>query len=46
MSVTVLVDAPQSIAHEPHDVRELGCDYMVFSGQLIPLTRFYQKCTS
>ena len=34
-SVPVLVDASQSIAHEPHDVRELGCDYMVFSGHKI-----------
>lgn len=30
--VPILVDASQSIAHEPHDVRDLGCDYLVFSG--------------
>ncbi len=30
--VPILIDASQSIAHEPHDVRELGCDYLVFSG--------------
>jgi len=31
----VLVDASQSIAHEPHDVRELDCDFLVFSGHKI-----------
>ena len=31
----VLVDASQSIAHEPHDVRDLQCDYLVFSGHKI-----------
>jgi cysteine desulfurase/selenocysteine lyase len=30
--VTVLVDAAQSIAHFPLDVRELGADFVVFSG--------------
>jgi cysteine desulfurase/selenocysteine lyase len=33
--VPVLVDASQSIAHEPHDVRELQCDYLAFSGHKI-----------
>lgn len=31
----VLVDASQSIAHEPHDVRQLDCDYLVFSGHKV-----------
>jgi len=30
--VPVLVDASQSVAHEPVDVRDLDCDYLVFSG--------------
>ena len=30
--VPTLVDASQSVAHECHDIRELNCDYMVFSG--------------
>ena len=33
--VPVLVDASQSIAHEFHDVSNLGCDYLVFSGHKI-----------
>ncbi len=33
--VPVLLDASQSIAHERHDVRELDCDYLVFSGHKI-----------
>ena len=28
----VLVDAAQSVPHEPVDVRALGCDFLVFSG--------------
>jgi cysteine desulfurase/selenocysteine lyase len=31
----LLVDASQSIAHEPHDVRSLECDFLVFSGHKI-----------
>lgn len=31
----VLVDASQSMAHEPHDVRSLDCDFLVFSGHKI-----------
>lgn len=30
--VPILVDASQSVAHKPHDVQELGCDYLVLSG--------------
>lgn len=33
--VAVLVDASQSIAHEPHNVRDLECDYLVFSGHKV-----------
>jgi cysteine desulfurase/selenocysteine lyase len=33
--VPVLVDASQSIAHVPVNVRELECDYLVFSGHKI-----------
>jgi cysteine desulfurase/selenocysteine lyase len=33
--VPVLVDASQSIAHELHDVSEIGCDFLVFSGHKI-----------
>jgi cysteine desulfurase/selenocysteine lyase len=33
--VRVLVDASQSIAHLPIDVRSLPCDYLVFSGHKI-----------
>jgi cysteine desulfurase / selenocysteine lyase len=29
---TVLVDAAQSVPHFPVDVRELGCDFLAFSG--------------
>ena len=31
-NVPFFVDASQSIAHEPINVRELGCDYLAFSG--------------
>jgi cysteine desulfurase / selenocysteine lyase len=34
-NIRVLVDASQSIAHIPIDVRRLGCDYLVFSGHKI-----------
>lgn len=30
--IPVLVDASQSAAHMPVDVRELGCDFLVFTG--------------
>jgi cysteine desulfurase / selenocysteine lyase len=30
--VTTLVDAAQSAGHRPLDVRELGCDFLAFSG--------------
>jgi cysteine desulfurase/selenocysteine lyase len=30
-----LVDASQSISHFPHDVRKMGCDFLVFSGHKI-----------
>ncbi len=33
--VPVLIDASQSIAHTPVDVRELDCDFLVFSGHKI-----------
>jgi cysteine desulfurase / selenocysteine lyase len=33
--VPILVDASQSIAHEPVDVQALGCDFLVFSGHKI-----------
>ena len=33
--VRVLVDASQSIAHQSYDVRNIGCDYLVFSGHKI-----------
>ena len=33
--VPVLVDASQSIRHEPYNVRELNCDFLVFSGHKI-----------
>jgi cysteine desulfurase/selenocysteine lyase len=33
--VPVLVDASQSIAHHPVDVRALDCDYLVFSGHKV-----------
>ena len=31
-NIPVLIDAAQSICHMDLDVRELGCDYLVFSG--------------
>jgi cysteine desulfurase/selenocysteine lyase len=34
-NVPILIDASQSIAHQPHDVRDIGCDYFVFSGHKI-----------
>jgi cysteine desulfurase / selenocysteine lyase len=33
--VPLLVDASQSIAHEHHDVSDLDCDFLVFSGHKI-----------
>ena len=33
--VPVLIDASQSIAHHAHDVQDIGCDYLVFSGHKI-----------
>jgi cysteine desulfurase/selenocysteine lyase len=30
--IPILIDASQAIAHEAQDVRNLGCDYLVFSG--------------
>ena len=35
MGVTTLVDAAQSAGHCPVDVRDLGCDFLVFSGHKI-----------
>jgi cysteine desulfurase/selenocysteine lyase len=35
LGVTTLVDAAQSAGHRPLDVRELGCDFLVFSGHKI-----------
>ncbi|HZV35210.1 MAG TPA: cysteine desulfurase [Verrucomicrobiae bacterium] len=35
LGVTTLVDAAQSAGHRPVDVRELGCDFLVFSGHKI-----------
>lgn len=35
VGVPVMVDASQSIAHQQHDVQELGCDYLVFSGHKV-----------
>ena len=34
-SALTLVDGAQSIAHDPVDVQELGCDFFVFSGHKI-----------
>ena len=31
----VLVDAAQSVRHEPPDVREIGCDFLCFSGHKV-----------
>lgn len=31
-NILVLVDAAQTIAHKPMDVKELNCDFLVFSG--------------
>lgn len=33
--VPVLIDAAQSMAHERHDVNELGCDFLAFSGHKV-----------
>lgn len=33
--IVTLIDAAQSIAHEPTDVRALGCDFLAFSGHKI-----------
>jgi cysteine desulfurase / selenocysteine lyase len=35
LGVTTLVDAAQSAGHRPVDVREIGCDFLVFSGHKI-----------
>jgi cysteine desulfurase/selenocysteine lyase len=35
LGVTTLVDAAQSAGHLPVNVRELGCDFLVFSGHKI-----------
>jgi cysteine desulfurase/selenocysteine lyase len=35
LGVTTLVDAAQSAGHLPLDVREIGCDFLVFSGHKI-----------
>jgi cysteine desulfurase/selenocysteine lyase len=35
LGVTTLVDAAQSAGHYPLDVREIGCDFLVFSGHKI-----------
>jgi cysteine desulfurase/selenocysteine lyase len=32
LGVTTLVDAAQSAGHRPVDVREIGCDFLAFSG--------------
>jgi cysteine desulfurase/selenocysteine lyase len=32
LGITTLVDAAQSAGHRPLDVRELGCDFLAFSG--------------
>jgi cysteine desulfurase / selenocysteine lyase len=33
--VPILIDASQSIAHHPVDVRDLDCDFLVFSGHKV-----------
>lgn len=33
--VPVLIDAAQSVAHYPIDVKEIGCDFLVFSGHKV-----------
>jgi cysteine desulfurase/selenocysteine lyase len=33
--VRVLIDASQSIAHQPFDMQQTGCDFLVFSGHKI-----------
>ena len=35
LGVTTLVDAAQSAGHRPLDVREIGCDFLAFSGHKI-----------
>ena len=35
LGITTLVDAAQSAGHRPLDVREIGCDFLVFSGHKI-----------
>ena len=35
VGATTLVDAAQSAGHHPLDVREIGCDFLVFSGHKI-----------
>jgi cysteine desulfurase/selenocysteine lyase len=35
LGVTTLVDAAQSAGHRPVDVREIGCDFLAFSGHKI-----------
>ncbi len=35
VGATVLVDAAQAIAHQPIDVQQLDCDFLVFSGHKI-----------
>ena len=35
LGVTTLVDAAQSAGHLPLDVRQIGCDFLVFSGHKI-----------
>jgi cysteine desulfurase/selenocysteine lyase len=35
LGVTTLVDAAQSAGHRPVDVREIGCDFLVFSGHKV-----------
>lgn len=35
LGITTLVDGAQSAGHKPVDVREIGCDFFVFSGHKI-----------
>jgi cysteine desulfurase/selenocysteine lyase len=35
LGITTLVDAAQSAGHRPVDVREIGCDFLVFSGHKV-----------